>query len=208
MFKSLKLFLLITSFTSTAIYAQNWLSSDGTPWKNTSGQCYRSSNWTPATADPNCDGFIAKEYKLVEPIKQPIIAKPASISHPIVQPKAQPIKVEKITLATDTAFDFDKSILKVEAKKKIDLLLKNVSVPKIENIKIIGHTDSIGTDSYNDRLSVRRADSVKAYLISNGIKPQVISSIGMGKRNPIESNKSANGRAKNRRVEITINSTK
>ena len=68
----------------------------------------------------------------------------------------------------------------------------------------MGHTDSIGTDAYNQKLSERRAASVKAYLVSKGIDPNRIYTEGKGKKNPIASNKTKEGRAQNRRVEIEI----
>ena len=72
----------------------------------------------------------------------------------------------------------------------------------------VGHTDSVGSDKYNDRLSQRRADSVKAYLVSKGIEPNRIYTEGKGEKQPVASNKTKEGRAKNRRVEIEVVGTR
>ena len=72
----------------------------------------------------------------------------------------------------------------------------------------VGHTDSIGTDAYNQRLSVRRAEAVKAYLVSKGIEKNRVYTEGKGEKQPVADNKTAEGRAKNRRVEIEVVGTR
>ena len=72
----------------------------------------------------------------------------------------------------------------------------------------IGHTDSIGADAYNQKLSVRRAESVKSYLVSKGVEPNRIYTEGKGEKQPVASNKTADGRQKNRRVEIEVIGTR
>jgi OOP family OmpA-OmpF porin len=72
----------------------------------------------------------------------------------------------------------------------------------------VGHTDAIGTDSYNQRLSVRRAEAVKAYLVSKGIEKNRVYTEGKGEKQPVADNKTAEGRAKNRRVEIEVVGTR
>jgi OOP family OmpA-OmpF porin len=72
----------------------------------------------------------------------------------------------------------------------------------------VGHADSIGSDEYNQRLSVRRAESVKAYLTSKGLEPNRVYTEGKGEKQPVASNKTADGRAKNRRTEIEVIGTR
>jgi OmpA-OmpF porin, OOP family len=78
----------------------------------------------------------------------------------------------------------------------------------LEVVIAIGHTDSIGSDAYNQKLSVRRAESVKAYLVSKGVEPNRIYTEGKGEKQPVASNKTKDGRQKNRRVEIEIIGTR
>jgi outer membrane protein OmpA-like peptidoglycan-associated protein len=101
-------------------------------------------------------------------------------------------------------FDFDKATLKPEAKSQLAGVLQLVRDQPGIRIHVAGHTDSIGTDAYNLRLSQRRAEAVAAYLVQNGVPRQSIQTEGHGKRQPIASNATAEGRAQNRRVEITL----
>ena len=78
----------------------------------------------------------------------------------------------------------------------------------LEVIIAVGHTDSIGTDAYNQKLSVRRAEAVKAYLVSKGIEKNRVYTEGKGEKQPVADNKTADGRAKNRRVEIEVVGTR
>jgi OOP family OmpA-OmpF porin len=123
------------------------------------------------------------------------------------KPKPAPV-AEKVTLAADVLFDFDKSVLKPEGKAKLDDLANKVRAINLEVVIAIGHTDSIGSDAYNQKLSVRRAESVKAYLVSKGVEPNRIYTEGKGEKQPVASNKTKEGRQKNRRVEIEVIGTK
>jgi OOP family OmpA-OmpF porin len=113
-----------------------------------------------------------------------------------------------VTLAADVLFDFDKAILKNEGKNKLDDLATKVKAVNLEVVIAIGHTDSIGSDAYNQKLSVRRAESVKAYLVSKGVEPNRIYTEGKGEKQPVASNKTKDGRQKNRRVEIEVIGTR
>lgn len=132
------------------------------------------------------------------------VAEPAPPPPPPPAPK--PVK-QKITLQADALFDFDKATLKPGGKASIDeaLATKAKENITIETILATGHTDSIGTDAYNDKLSLRRAQAVKDYMVSQGVDASHITVEGKGKRQPVASNKTKEGRAKNRRVEIEFN---
>ena len=115
---------------------------------------------------------------------------------------------EKVTLAADVLFDFDKSAIKPDGKSKLDDLSQKVRAINLEVVIAIGHADSIGGDAYNQKLSVRRAESVKAYLVSKGVEPNRIYTEGKGEKQPVADNKTSAGRAKNRRTEIEVIGTR
>ena len=121
--------------------------------------------------------------------------------------KPKPV-AEKVTFAATTLFDFDKSVIKPEGKAKLDDLVGKVKGINLEVVIAIGHADSIGSDAYNQRLSVRRAESVKAYLVSKGIEANRVYTEGKGEKQPVADNKTAQGRAQNRRTEIEIIGTR
>lgn len=112
--------------------------------------------------------------------------------------------IEDVTLnLVNDDFDFDKATLKPKMKAALnDLAARVTSTQGDEYLTIIGHTDSKGTDAYNQRLSERRAKSTAAYLVSRGISADRISTQGAGESQPVADNSTADGRAKNRRVEI------
>jgi OOP family OmpA-OmpF porin len=183
----------------------NWRSTSGEVWKSTSGQCWRDSAWTPATAAPGCDGYIVPA-----PPPAPAPA-PAPMPAPMVKPAPAPAPVpvaSKVTYAADAFFDFDKSVLKPEGKAKLDDLAGKVKGINLEVIIAVGHTDSVGTDAYNQKLSVQRSEAVKAYLVSRGIEKSRVYTEGKGEKQPVADNKTAEGRAKNRRVEIEVVGTR
>ena len=121
--------------------------------------------------------------------------------------KPKPV-AEKVTFAADVLFDFDKSVVKPDGKSKLDDLSSKIRGINLEVVIAIGHADSIGGDAYNQKLSVRRAESVKAYLVSRGVEPNRIYTEGKGEKQPVASNKTKEGRQKNRRVEIEVIGTK
>ncbi len=119
-----------------------------------------------------------------------------------------PPATEKVSFAADAFFDFDKSVLKPEAKAKLDDLVGKTSAIALEVIIAVGHTDSAGTDAYNQKLSVARSEAVKAYLVGKGIEKNRVYTEGKGEKQPVADNKTAEGRAKNRRVEIEVVGTR
>jgi OOP family OmpA-OmpF porin len=181
--KLLQLLAIAGIAISSTAFAQksvdNWVSSSGAAWKNgTNELCWRNSNWTPATAAPGCDGAI------------------------VAKAKAAPKAAAKVTLNADALFDFDKSAIKPAAKASLNSLAGKVKSLTLEVIVAVGHTDSIGTDAYNQKLSIRRAEAVKKYLVSQGIEAKRIYVEGKGESQPVADNKTKEGRAKNRRVQI------
>ena len=193
---------LSSAFAQTV---DNWRATDGTVVKNgTNELCWRDSSWTPATAAQECDGAL-------KPAAAPapaVTAAPAPTPAPAA-PAVPPAPVsEKVTYAADAFFDFDKAVLKPDARAKLDELVSKTGGVNLEVIIAVGHTDSVGTDAYNQRLSVRRAEAVKAYLVSKGVEKNRVYTEGKGEKQPVADNKSAEGRAKNRRVEIEVVGTR
>jgi len=186
----------------------NWRAGDGmTVWKNgTNELCWRDAFWTPATAAEECDGAIKP------PPPPPPVAPPPPAPPPATPPAppavpAAPVS-EKVTFAADAFFDFDKAVLKPEGRAKLDDLISKMGGINLEVIIAVGHTDSVGSDTYNQKLSVRRSDAVKNYLVSKGVEKNRVYTEGKGENQPVADNKTAEGRAKNRRVEIEVVGTR
>ncbi|GMV46974.1 MAG: hypothetical protein AMXMBFR66_23720 [Pseudomonadota bacterium] len=197
----------------------NWRAADGaTVWKNgTNELCWRDANWTPATAAQGCDGALAPPAppppRAPAPAAPPPPPPPAPRAAPPAPPPPPPARPaapvsEKVTYAADAFFDFDKANLKPEAQAKLTDLVDKTKGINLEVVIAVGHTDSIGTGSYNQKLSVRRADSVKSFLVGKGIEKNRIYTEGKGATQPVADNKTAEGRAKNRRVEVEVVGTR
>jgi OmpA-OmpF porin, OOP family len=176
----------------------NWVNGTGEwVWMNgTNELCWRNAFWTPATANAKCDGALVA----VAPTP------PAQVAPP---PPA--ITSQKITYQADTLFDFDKAILKPAGKEKLDDLASKIGDLNLEVVVATGYTDRIGSDKYNDRLSLRRAQAVKAYLVSKGVEANRIYTEGKGKRNPVTTGCNQKNRkqliaclAPDRRVEVEV----
>lgn len=166
-----------------------WSNPYGTVWKDPYDKCIRTINWEPVRQGevPECGGEVIAKVAPPEPV------------------------IQEFTLSADAFFDFDKATLKPEGKAELSRLADKMrSIESIQRISVVGHTDSIGTEAYNQALSERRAASVKNYLVSEGIKESWINTRGEGESNPIAPNTTPTGRdnpagrAKNRRVEITV----
>lgn len=116
-----------------------------------------------------------------------------------------PVPVTHVVFNERAFFDFDQDQPRSDSLPILDMIAENMrrDVPDVV-LTIVGHTDAIGTDEYNDSLSERRALNVMKYLIARGVRAQQLSTVGMGKRQPAASNLTLEGRAKNRRVEFLI----
>ena len=206
--------LIASAALATAAGAQNvdnWRNASGDTWKSANGLCWRDASWTPATAAPGCDGAVVVAPKAA-PAPAPAPApKAAPAPAPVAKapaPAPAPAAATKVTYAADAFFDFDKSVLKAEGKAKLDDLSGKVKAINLEVIIAVGHTDSVGADAYNQKLSVKRADAVKAYLVSKGMEKNRVYTEGKGEKQPVADNKTDTGRAKNRRVEIEVVGTR
>jgi OOP family OmpA-OmpF porin len=157
---------------------------------DSSGRCVRTSSWSKELATKECDPELFPEVAEAPPAPPP-----------------PPMPVyEKHTVSATALFDFDKAVLKPAGKEAIHGIDEEIksSDSKVIDINVVGYTDSVGTEEYNQQLSVRRANAVKDYMVSEGIDPGIIDVKGMGEADPVASNATAAGRAQNRRVEISV----
>ena len=212
-----KLAMLVAAAALSAVAGaqsvDNWRSATGEVWKNATGLCWRDATWTPATAAVGCDGAIVAAPKAAPapapaPKPAPAVVAPAAKPAPAPAAKPQPPAATKVTYAADAFFDFDKAVLKAEGKAKLDDLVGKVKGINLEVIIAVGHTDAVGADAYNQKLSVQRAEAVKAYLVTKGIEKNRVYTEGKGEKQPVADNKTKEGQAKNRRVEIEVVGTR
>jgi outer membrane protein OmpA-like peptidoglycan-associated protein len=163
-------------------------------------RCLRSAALVVLIALPaNCGGAI--QFTDDRPIQVAGTLPPP----PAAKPQRVVVKKDRIEIKEKIQFDFDKATIKPESH---DLLNEIVGVikknPQIKRLSIEGHTDSDGTDKYNQSLSERRAESVRAYLVGQGIGGSMLTSLGHGEARPLADNSSDEGKEKNRRVEFLI----
>jgi OOP family OmpA-OmpF porin len=168
------------------------------------GLCWKTTRWTPAMAIAECDPEL---------VKKPEPPKPAPAPAATPKPAAQ-----KVTLAADALFDFDKAVLRPEGKAKLDDVTGKLKDMKLEVIIAVGHTDRIGSDKYNQKLSEKRAEAVKAYLVGKGVEPNRVYTEGKGEKQPVTGDKCGKSDKKSkklieclqpdRRVEIEVIGTK
>lgn len=178
------------------------------------GLCWRTGDWAPDDAVPGCDG------PLVPPVAKPTAPaiQAAPVPAPAVPPAPPPVAAaprrcdSDITLTNDESFGFNRTVLGAAARERIDteVMRKLAACDKVDAVVVTGHSDRLGSPSYNKKLSERRAGSVAAYLKSKGVAAP-IQTVGMGSAQPVQT---CNGRlprkelinclAPNRRIVINI----
>ena len=179
------------------------------------GLCWRTGYWTPAAAAKDAAGCECDKDLLpadacgAKPAPAP--AKPAPAA--AVKPAG-----EKVTVAADALFDFNKAVLRAEGKAKLDELVGKSKAIKLEVILAVGHTDRIGSDAYNQKLSEKRAAAVKEYLVGKGIEANRVYTEGKGEKQPVTGGKCGKSEKKtkalidclqpDRRVDIEVIGTK
>lgn len=160
------------------------LDSSGSIVRSGTGLCWHTSDWTPARAVEGCD-----------PIVRPVAAAPVYVAPapamaaapapaPIVQP-APALMPQRMSFSADALFEFDKAIIKPEGKTMLNDLVTQLNGTSYDTIMVTGHADRFGSDAYNQRLSTRRSDAVKDYLVSQNIPASRISAQGKGETQPV-----------------------
>jgi len=168
--------------------------------KNNYNECWRTGYWTPAMAIAECDPDMVKkaEPKMAE-AKAPA-ATPAPA--PVVGPEKAAFV--PVTLQAETLFDFDKSFIHSDGKKQLDneVVGKIKAYPQVEVVLVTGHADRIGSDAYNQKLSQRRADAVKDYLVGQGVEANRIETDAKGESQPVASCDNVKGKVSGRNSKL------
>ena len=181
-------------FANTAIAHEAGIANDsyvgaagGHYITDSSGNCVRTGSWVVEDMTVDCG------------------AEPVAEAPPAPPPPAAPT-YESMNLNASALFDFDKATLKPEGKASLDAVGDKIQSKgaTVVDVDVIGHTDSIGTEEYNQQLSLRRATSVKDYIVSKGVDASIIDVSGKGESQPVADNSTKEGRAQNRRVEVRI----
>jgi OmpA-OmpF porin, OOP family len=191
---------------------------DGANWRTASGECWRAGHWTPQMAAEPCD---AVAVATTPPPPVAVAPQPAPAPAPRVEPAPLVVvpapeprgpMIQKITLETDVLFGFDKAELRPEGQRKLDEIADGLKGAEVNEIVAIGHTDPIGNEQYNEKLSQRRADAVKEYLAQKGVSSERIQTEGRGEQNPVTGDDCRGVKGQklisclepNRRVEIEV----
>ena len=183
--------------------------SAGAIWKNPFGSCWRAGFWTPAMANSECDPDLVPKAAPAAPRAAPAAPPPPPPA------KAAPPKPTVITLKSSELFEFNKATLTGQARATLDkeVIAKLATIRNLRFINVNGHTDRLGSAQYNQKLSQKRADAVRAYLVSKGVDASKIETYGFGKTLPIKACPDQKNRkalieclAPNRRVEVEVQS--
>jgi OOP family OmpA-OmpF porin len=179
----------MASASAMAQVAQGYWGSSGMYVKNASGLCWHAGYWTPAMAVMECDPDLVPKPAPAAPPPAPRAAPPAPAPAPAPAAAAPKRCDATVALSADVVFAFDKSVLKQGAMDTLDkeVVAKLSQCAKLEIILVSGHTDRLGSQQYNQKLSERRADAVKAYLVKKGVEASKIETMGMGKTLQIKS---------------------
>lgn len=189
--------------------------SNGQVVLNSYGECWRTSKWTTEKSGEcvaNAKAAAPKAPSTAQaappaaPVPSPAIVAP--VSAPVVEQAEAKPAVESINITGGALFEFDQADIKPEARKQLSNVIgKFKGRQDVVEVVITGRADAIGTDAYNQELSKKRAQSVKAFLLSEGITSKRIVIQALGEEQPVASNNTEEGRAQNRRVDISVQVT-
>ena len=195
--------LVIGSAQAESGYATD---SSGAPIKSGNGLCWRTGYWTPSMATAECDPELAPKPKAVAPVA----AKPAA-------PAPAPAATRSLSISSDGLFAFGKATLQPKGKAKLDEVVRQLQGHTFDQILVVGHTDRLGSQKGNQRLSLKRAEAVKAYLVGKKVDGRLIRVEGKGSSQPVTKADQCPGKggpkviaclAPDRRVDITVSGLK
>jgi OOP family OmpA-OmpF porin len=200
---------LCASFAQAQANSVYVIDSRGEVATSGNGLCWRTGFWTPAAAATDANGCKCDKDLIAKEICEPKAA-------PATGGKAAGFG-EKITLAADALFDFNKATLRAEGKAKLDDVAAKSNSLVLEVVIAVGHADRIGGAAYNQKLSEKRAAAVKDYLVSKGIPANRVYTEGKGSKQPVTKANQCKGAKSakviaclqpDRRVDIEIIGTK
>lgn len=210
------------------------LDSRGNVVRNSYNECWRTGYWTPAMAIAECDPNLVKKEApkaaAPAPVAAPVAAPAPARVAPAVAPSQPPARVvaappakKKLTLSADSLFEFNKATIRPQGTWSLDKFISDLKSLDYgldyDGITVTGHADRIGSPKYNMKLSERRAEAVKAYLVKHGgIDPSKITTIGKGETEPVTEPGQCRGqkvtdelkacKAPDRRVEVEVSGIK
>jgi OOP family OmpA-OmpF porin len=188
----------LTAFSAQAAMSPGYVyDASGKAARDSNGKCVLTSAWSKDNATKECHPELFPEPKAAAPAPAPVVA---------VAPPPPPPTPKVMVFDAAALFAVDKANLTPEGQQKIKEYREQAraELSSAKTVKITGHTDSTGKPDYNQQLSLKRAEAVRDYLISIGADASKMEVAGMGETNPIADNKTAAGRAQNRRVEVEV----
>ncbi len=200
------LVLLILSTASMQVMAEGsayWFGTDGEYVRDRNGFCVRTILWTAEKSIDGCEGRETKAEVKPAPVKEEPVA--AAV---VAAPVAAAPKTETMSLSSGATFELGGSTLSAAGKAEVAAMVAKFEGKTVDSVVVEGYTDDSGDAAFNQQLSEKRAEAVKAELVANGADPKKITTVGYGEDNPIADNSTREGRAKNRRVEIKVEGVK
>jgi len=220
--KTLSTLLLCATSMQAMADKEYWLGSDGDYTRDRNGNCVRTILWTPEAAIPGCEGGAdskvasaadkaAADKAAAERAAAEKMAADKAAAERAAAAKAAPVAAvvaapayTALSLSSGATFKTGGSTLSAEGKAAVIELMNQFKAEDVKSVIIEGHTDDSGAASFNQQLSEKRAEAVKAELVANGANPDKISTVGFGESKPVADNGTREGRAKNRRIEIKV----
>jgi len=199
---------VVGGFAGAAIESQGFSGQSirsGESCNVNTGQCLHDSpDYAAATAIGAGGGAVLcgllGHYLLDPEVQTPIPTPPPPAPTPIPLPPS----IGKVIVLRGVNFDFNRSDIRPDSRPVLDEAAQSLRDNPDLRVSVDGYTDSIGSDAYNEQLSVRRAEGVFRYLVNHGVQPERLEVVGYGKTHPVASNDTESGRAENRRVELRV----
>ena len=216
--QNLSALILCTASMQAVAEEAYWIGTDGEYVHDRNGHCVRTIWWTPEAAIPGCEGAEAKaaaEEKApvatkAEPV-EPALAAGVAAMAVVADTQEEESEYVTLSLASSASFELGGSTLSAEGKAAVADMVAQFKGREVNSVIIEGHTDDSGDAAFNQDLSEKRAEAVKAEIVANMKNPEnanKITTAGYGESKPIADNSTREGRAKNRRVEIKIDEKK